>query len=101
MATVTTPTLLQLAGADPSFPKVGAASLVLIDLQNEYLAGPLALPSADAAIANAARLLAGARNIWARRSFTSPIAGGRAACSIAAPRAAVSCLRLRRFRTNP
>jgi nicotinamidase-related amidase len=60
--TITTPTLLQLAGADLSFPKLAAASLVLIDLQNEYLTGPLALPGADAAIVNAARLLARARN---------------------------------------
>ena len=66
MTTVATPTLLQLAGADLSFPRLGAASLVLIDLQNEYLAGPLALLGADAAIANAARLLAGARNAGAK-----------------------------------
>jgi nicotinamidase-related amidase len=67
MTTITTPspTLLQLAGADLSFPKLGAASLVLIDLQNEYLTGPLALPGADAATANAARLLAAARNVGA------------------------------------
>jgi nicotinamidase-related amidase len=66
MTTVTTPTLLQLAGADLSFPKLGGASLVLIDLQNEYLAGPLALSGADAAVANAARLLAAARNVGAK-----------------------------------
>ena len=66
MTTITTPTLLQLAGADLSLPKLGAASLVLIDLQNEYLAGPLALSGADAAIANAARLLAAARNVGAK-----------------------------------
>jgi nicotinamidase-related amidase len=54
-------TLLQLAGADLSLPKLSDACLVLIDLQNEYLAGPVALPDADAAIANAARLLARAR----------------------------------------
>jgi nicotinamidase-related amidase len=65
MTTITTPTLLQLAGADLSFPKLDAASLVLIDLQNEYLAGPLALSGADVAIVNAARLLAAARNVGA------------------------------------
>ena len=66
MTTITTPTtLLQLAGADLSFPQLGAASLVLIDLQNEYLTGPLALPGADAAVANAANLLARARNAGA------------------------------------
>lgn len=54
-------TLLQLAGADLSLPRLGNACLVLIDLQNEYRVGPLALPGAEAAIANAARLLARAR----------------------------------------
>jgi nicotinamidase-related amidase len=55
-------TLLQLSGADLSPAKLGEACLVLIDLQNEYLSGPLALPDADAAIACAARLLARARD---------------------------------------
>ena len=55
-------TLLQLAGADLSLPRLSDAALVLIDLQNEYLAGPLALPDAHAAIASAAKLLARARN---------------------------------------
>jgi nicotinamidase-related amidase len=54
-------TLLQLAGADLSLPRLGNVSLVLIDLQNEYRVGPLALPGAEAAIASAARLLARAR----------------------------------------
>jgi nicotinamidase-related amidase len=54
-------TLLQLAGADLSLPRLGDACLVLIDLQNEYRAGPIALPDADAAIANAGKLLARAR----------------------------------------
>lgn len=55
-------TLLQLAGADLAPAKISQAALVLIDLQNEYLAGPIALPGAEAAIANSARLLAGARD---------------------------------------
>src|SRR5438067_2170546 len=55
-------TLLQLAGADLSLPRLGDACLVLIDLQNEYVAGPLALPGANAAIASAAKLLERARN---------------------------------------
>src|SRR3954451_6658586 len=54
-------TLLQLAGADLSLPRLGDACLVLIDLQNEYLAGPIALPEANAAIASAAKLLERAR----------------------------------------
>lgn len=55
-------TLLQLAGADLTPPRLSESCLVLIDLQNEYRAGPLALPGADAAIANAANLLARARD---------------------------------------
>jgi nicotinamidase-related amidase len=54
-------TLLQLAGADLSLPRLAGSCLVLIDVQNEYRTGPLALPAAEAAIASAARLLARAR----------------------------------------
>ncbi|MDE2378258.1 cysteine hydrolase family protein [Bradyrhizobium sp.] len=54
-------TLLELAGADLTPPRLADACLVLIDLQNEYTSGPLALPGAEAAIAHAARLLARAR----------------------------------------
>ena len=39
-------TLLELSGADLNPPRLAGAALVLIDLQNEYLAGPLALPDA-------------------------------------------------------
>jgi len=55
-------TLLQLAGADLAPARVRDASLVLIDLQNEYLNGPIAVQGAGQAIASAARLLASARN---------------------------------------
>src|SRR4051794_7262702 len=54
-------TLLELAGADLKPPRLDDACLVLIDLQYEYLAGPIALPDARRAIANTARLLARAR----------------------------------------
>ena len=54
-------TLLQLAGADLNPPRLGEAALVLIDIQNEYLAGPLALPDAGPAIARATALLTRAR----------------------------------------
>jgi nicotinamidase-related amidase len=59
-------TLLELAGADLSLPRLSDCCLVLIDLQNEYRAGPLALPAADAAIASTARLLARARAAGAK-----------------------------------
>lgn len=61
----TAKTLLELAGADLSLPRLAEASLVLIDLQNEYVAGPLTLPDAGAAIGSAARLLARARHVGA------------------------------------
>ncbi|SDR22034.1 Nicotinamidase-related amidase [Rhizobiales bacterium GAS191] len=57
----TAKTLLQLAGADLAPTKLAEACLVLIDLQNEYRDGPIAVPDAHAAIANAARLLSVAR----------------------------------------
>ena len=60
---MTTPkTLLELGGADLRLPRLRDACLVLIDLQYEYLAGPIALPDARRAIANTARLLARARD---------------------------------------
>lgn len=54
-------TLMQLAGIDLTPPRLGDACLVLIDIQNEYLAGPLALPDASPAIARATALLGRAR----------------------------------------
>ena len=54
-------TLMQLAGIDLTPPRLGDACLVLIDIQNEYRSGPLALPDAETAIAAAAKLLARAR----------------------------------------
>lgn len=54
-------TLLELSGADLNPPKLADTCLVLIDIQNEYRVGPLALPGADPAIDAAARLLARAR----------------------------------------
>jgi nicotinamidase-related amidase len=58
-------TLLQLAGADLRPARLRDACLVLIDLQNEYLDGPMALPDAAAATATAARLLSQARRLGA------------------------------------
>jgi len=54
-------TLLELAGADLTPAGVADASLVLIDFQNEYKAGPIAVSGAGPAIAVAARLLDAAR----------------------------------------
>jgi len=59
-------TLLELSGADLTPPRLRDAALVMIDLQNEYVAGPIALPDATSAIASAAKLLARAREAGAR-----------------------------------
>ncbi len=54
-------TLLQLAGADLEPPMLADSCLVLIDYQNEYLDGPIAVDGAEAAVANAHALLQKAR----------------------------------------
>ncbi len=54
-------TLLQLAGADLEPAKLNSAGLILIDMQYEYLEGPIAVTDADAAIAHAKSLLENAR----------------------------------------
>ena len=55
-------TLLQLAGADLEPPKLADACVVVIDMQNEYLDGPVALPDARAAITHTQSLLSKARD---------------------------------------
>jgi nicotinamidase-related amidase len=59
-------TLLEMAGRAPVPPKLGDSILVLIDVQNEYLEGPIALPGAQPALAKAADLLARARKAGTR-----------------------------------
>ncbi len=54
-------TLLQMSGADLEPASLAKASLVLIDMQNEYLEGPIAVAGAGAAIERARDLLAAAR----------------------------------------
>lgn len=64
---MTTPkTLLEMAGRKPAPPKLAESILVLIDIQNEYLDGPIALPGAGPAVAKAADLLARARKAGAK-----------------------------------
>lgn len=58
---MTPKTLLQLAGADLAPARLEDAVLLLIDMQNEYLDGPIAVPEAGPAIDAAGRLLAAAR----------------------------------------
>lgn len=54
-------TLLQLSGADLSPASLGASCLILIDMQNEYLEGPVTVPDAREAISQAHMLLEKAR----------------------------------------
>ena len=54
-------TLLEMAGAPSAPPPLDRAALVLIDCQMEYVNGALALSGVDAALDEAARLLALAR----------------------------------------
>lgn len=59
-------TLFDLAGRKLALPPLGEATLVLIDYQNVYLAGPLALTGAEAAVRQALTLLEAARAAGSR-----------------------------------
>lgn len=54
-------TLLQMAGVKPTPAKLSAATVVIIDAQNEYVSGKLPLPDVNAALERLAELLAAAR----------------------------------------
>lgn len=54
-------TLLELAGADLTPATLDIASVVFIDIQNEYRHGPIAVSGVDLAVDAATRLLAAAR----------------------------------------
>ncbi len=54
-------TLLELAGARPAPASLADATVVVIDAQNEYVSGPLALPGVQPALAAIEGLLAEAR----------------------------------------
>jgi nicotinamidase-related amidase len=56
------PTLFELAGAVSEPPSIGNSIVILVDYQNEYLEGPLALPNVVEAVKNAVRLLEAARH---------------------------------------
>jgi len=58
-------TLLEMAGADPGPAPWDTCVVVMIDFQNEYLDGALALFGVEAALAEGARLLKRARAVGA------------------------------------
>ncbi len=59
-------TLFTLAGVTLTPPPLGVATLILIDYQNEYLAGPLRLFEPEAAVKKARELLLAARAAGAK-----------------------------------
>jgi nicotinamidase-related amidase len=58
-------TLLQLAGADLTPPKLADTAVVVIDAQREYVDGALPLPGVEKALERIAALLAAARSAGA------------------------------------
>ena len=56
-------TLLQMAGADPTPPRLAEAALIVIDAQREYLDGALPLVGVAPALERIAALLAAARSL--------------------------------------
>ncbi|MEU3777231.1 isochorismatase family protein [Streptomyces sp. NPDC032472] len=59
--TTASPTLRNVIGLDNGLPRLADATLVMIDFQNTYRTGVMALEGADQALAAGARLLAAAR----------------------------------------
>lgn len=55
-------TLLELSGADLQPASLAGCGLIIVDMQNEYLEGPIAVSGAGAAIGSAQALLTKARN---------------------------------------
>ncbi|MEM8797042.1 MAG: cysteine hydrolase family protein [Pseudomonadota bacterium] len=55
-------TLLEMAGANLTPPKISDTCLVLIDMQNEYREGPLAVTGVDEAVEKASGVLHAARH---------------------------------------
>jgi len=58
-------TLLEMVGADTTPCALATSTLLLIDMQMEYVDGKLTLPGVDAAVAEGGRLLARARGAGA------------------------------------
>ena len=93
-------TLLQLAGADLQPPQLGDACLVIVDMQNEYLDGPLALPAARAAITQAQTLVSKAREAGCP-VFHVAHKGGQEACLTVMQSAVRSWINWHRLVTRP
>lgn len=67
-------TLRDVIGLDGALPALSASTLIMIDFQNTYRTGVMALPDADRALDAAARLLDRARAagaLWCTWSTTA------------------------------
>jgi nicotinamidase-related amidase len=87
-------TLLEMAGASPTPPRLGDAVVVVIDAQHEYVDGALPLPGVAPALEEIGRLLARARaaelpiiHVVHHGSAGGLFAPGSPAAEIAAPAA--------------
>ena len=85
-------TLLQLAGADLQPPQLGDACLVIIDMQNEYLEGPLS---------RARKSCSPGRVRLVAPSFTLPTRAGQEACLTVMHCAVRSLITWHRLVTRP
>ncbi|NUT40740.1 MAG: cysteine hydrolase [Thermoactinospora sp.] len=66
MSTTVSPTLRDVVGLPADLPRLADTTLVMIDYQNTYRTGVMALPGAEAALQAGARLLERARASGAR-----------------------------------
>ena len=66
MNTTASPTLRQVSGLPTDLPRLADATLIMIDYQNTYSTGVMALPAADQTLTAAAHLLERARTAGTR-----------------------------------
>jgi nicotinamidase-related amidase len=84
---MTTPrTLLEMSNRVPPLPALQEATILLIDLQEEYRSGPLALSGVEAAIGRAADVLARGRAAGARIVHVAHAGAAGATFDRSAPR---------------
>ena len=82
-------TLNALAGRVIALPRLGEATLLLIDYQNEYVSGALPLPDAEAVIARVAPLVAAVRAAGGRVVHVAHAGGAGGPFDRAAERGAI------------
>ena len=93
-------TMFQLTGRGHAPASLNNATLLIIDAQEEYRSGVLALPGLAPALAEIASLLAAARSAGADIVHTSNTSAFPAACSTPAARAVVIYRRQRHWQAK-